>query len=394
MLEAFYRGENVLTLQNFIKGDYWKVDEISEELRDTGDYGSYQDLVLAQVLHIIKSFGIGKVTKISVVGLSEALENMVREAVEAKPRKEEVEDATMGFLGIIDAICDLKKQSDRQREAALKKKGEFDTKAWSYYHDRVDFTLDDYSRNLEYVVSSLARFIEIEIEFTENGTEELENAIRDYLLSFSQDDYLDKKPAYRETRYYFSKQLENFVAYINKLPVINGFVNVSFEVLGEKGFEFVKVASYLERQGKIKVRNWGDENVWNIKFQNTPITVSSLVSKETKIENTDKIEILKKNLSFDETKSLLKIDEAIVKLQKNSDQYHLLRIIFENKDERSKQWFYSEIAEKFDALANLGDKKFYNAAYQINQKIARETGLKDVFITTTQSIQINPKYLK
>jgi len=39
------------------------------------------------------------------------------------------------------------------------------------------------------------------------------------------------------------------------------------------------------------------------------------------------------------------------------------------------------------------DKKFYNATYQIAQKIIKDTGIRDFFITTKQSARINPKYL-
>ncbi len=104
---------------------------------------------------------------------------------------------------------------------------------------------------------------------------------------------------------------------------------------------------------------------------------------------------LKKELDFDLDKAILYINEYKVKIQKFSDQYHLLRIIFEDKKELFREWFFSEIAEKYDeANEKLSDKKFYNAVYQLNQKIAIDTGFKDFFTTTTQTFQIDSQYTK
>jgi len=38
-------------------------------------------------------------------------------------------------------------------------------------------------------------------------------------------------------------------------------------------------------------------------------------------------------------------------------------------------------------------KKLYNVADAIKKKVATETGIKDFLLTTTQSAQINKKYL-
>jgi hypothetical protein len=55
-----------------------------------------------------------------------------------------------------------------------------------------------------------------------------------------------------------------------------------------------------------------------------------------------------------------------------------------------REWFFSEISESYDmANTSLTPKKFYNADYQLNKKIALETGIKKFFITTTQTFQIN-----
>lgn len=387
LLEAFYRGENILMLEDFIKGDYWKIDEIYEAVRENGDYSSAQDLVLEQVILTVALFNLGKVSKISVTELSNFLDATVEEAVKAEVKENELEEVVGFYSAVISKICELKALSDKRREEIRGK--DPDMKKWREYYDRIDFEPNEYSRHLEYAISAGSPFIEIDIEFAKDGATKLEEALKDYLFSFSQDDLLEKK----EGRLYFSKQLENFLIYINKLPLINGYVNVPFEVLSEKGFEFIKIVSYLENQGKLKVRNWGDKNLWNIKFNHTPITINSLISNPETTELKEERKNLKTNLSFDEAKSILEIGNDAVKLRKGSDQFHLLRIMFEDKSELPKEWFYSEIAEKYDMGATIDDKKFYNASYQVNQKISRDTPFKDVLITTSQSVRINPKYL-
>jgi len=95
--------------------------------------------------------------------------------------------------------------------------------------------------------------------------------------------------------------------------------------------------------------------------------------------------------SFNEDKSVLSICNKNIKIRKFSDQYHLLRIVFEDE---LKDWQFSEIAELIDSEKAFKWKNLYNSANEIKKKIAIETGIKDFFITTTQSIKINEKYLK
>jgi len=95
--------------------------------------------------------------------------------------------------------------------------------------------------------------------------------------------------------------------------------------------------------------------------------------------------------SFNEDKSVLSVCDKDVKIHKFSDQYHLLRILFKDK---LKDWQFSEIAELIDREKAFKWKNLYNSANEVKKKIAIETGIKDFFITTTQSIKINEKYLK
>lgn len=98
--------------------------------------------------------------------------------------------------------------------------------------------------------------------------------------------------------------------------------------------------------------------------------------------------------SFDEEKSVLLIGAIEVKIQKFSKQYSMLRIIFKDFDCTEKDWQFSEISELLDVQAEFDWKKLYNIADAIRKNIAIETGIKDFFILTTQSLKINPSYLK
>jgi hypothetical protein len=94
---------------------------------------------------------------------------------------------------------------------------------------------------------------------------------------------------------------------------------------------------------------------------------------------------------FDPDKSIFYPAGNEVKIRKFSDQYHTLRIMFEEPAETGKEWFFSEIAERTDKV-NQNDKRYYNAIYQISLKL-KVHSLTDYFITTRQSVKITPKYL-
>lgn len=390
LLSAFQRGENTLTLSDFIKGDYWKIDEISDEVHDTGDFSSTQDLVLSQVLHTIEYLELGTIKKVSVEGLNGLLSATVKDAMQADPKRDELDDVAGYYCAVFDNIFDLKKISkDNLEKSRGDEKSEFRD-----FYDRVEFTKDDFHRHFEYIISIGAPFIHIEIEFSEKGMKRLELEMRDFLFTFASDKLMDKTPNYREERLYFSKQLENLVEYLKKFPEINGEVNIPFGALSETGFEFVKVMTILQYLGKLQVRNWGDKSAWNIKFFDIPISVRSLTpSDPDPYENEGAPQKLKSDLSFSEEKGKLKIGDKEASFRKGTRQYHFVRIIFSEPKELGKEWFFSEIGEKYDSEEKHDDKRFANIAYQVKQRISLDTGIRDFFITTKQSATINPKYL-
>ncbi len=102
-------------------------------------------------------------------------------------------------------------------------------------------------------------------------------------------------------------------------------------------------------------------------------------------------ENMTKKVYFDTDKARLYVWGKETKLLKFKDEYHTLRVMFENPKDLAQEWFFSEIAEKVDD-SNPTNKKYYNAIYQIRLKLEKQ-GINDFFITTKQSVKIDKKYL-
>jgi hypothetical protein len=120
---------------------------------------------------------------------------------------------------------------------------------------------------------------------------------------------------------------------------------------------------------------------------------NDLIDKLTSAKPTETEVAPEVQISFSPEKSALLINGKLVEITKFSDPYTLLKIMFEDSSRIYDEWFYSEMAEKFDRFGKLPEKKFYNATYQLKQKIQLKTGYDDVFTSTNHSIQLNPKYV-
>ena len=106
-----------------------------------------------------------------------------------------------------------------------------------------------------------------------------------------------------------------------------------------------------------------------------------------------KIENQKKELSFKDDKSTLSFDnkEIIISKTRNSNGHYLLKTIFKNKN---KIWEYDEIAEDWTDEYKKSDwSRYYNAGYKVNEKVAKETTIKDFLVITNKTVCINKKYL-
>jgi hypothetical protein len=101
----------------------------------------------------------------------------------------------------------------------------------------------------------------------------------------------------------------------------------------------------------------------------------------------------KKGVNFDEASGVLHLVGKEVRFRKFTEQYHTLALVFSDPKDLRKEWFFSELAEKIDTVKEYDDKKFHNYLSAIRRRVSSETSIKDLFITTTQSVKINPDYL-
>lgn len=96
------------------------------------------------------------------------------------------------------------------------------------------------------------------------------------------------------------------------------------------------------------------------------------------------------NLSYDSEKGVLGFMGKEVKFNKNTKQYELLKVIF---IDINRDWQFSEIMEEIDLLDDNW-KSLYDVSDAVKKKVATETGIKDLFLTTTKTVMINVKYRK
>ncbi|MFA6096846.1 MAG: hypothetical protein WC788_04430 [Candidatus Paceibacterota bacterium] len=168
------------------------------------------------------------------------------------------------------------------------------------------------------------------------------------------------------------------------------FPNISYpeaEVIrnrySERNFFFLHILFAFQKQGLIKFLSLGSS--WSI-YEDEMLTYQAKIEILPAFFNED----LSKKLYFDKDKSRFYVQGKEIKLLKFKDEYHTLRIMFENPSDLPQEWFFSEIVERTESKSD--DKKYYNAIYQLRIKLEKQ-GIKDFFITTKQSVKINKKYL-
>ncbi|OGN09583.1 MAG: hypothetical protein A3J46_02380 [Candidatus Yanofskybacteria bacterium RIFCSPHIGHO2_02_FULL_41_11] len=395
LLQGYYTGQGVFTLDQFIKSNYDSVEEIIAEMRDTSDYNSPEDLIWNKLKYIIEGLNMGKIRRVSILDVSGLPELVLEQAMKIEsPTK----DDTEYFASVINDIYDLKKLNDEQVEKVLKRKGARDYFMSPARH-RVNLETNAIaSKHIGYLSSLAPSRIEIELTFIDYVAKEVHQEIEDYIISFSMDSFLEKVPTYRPKRYYFSKQLENFFGYISKLPVIDGVINIPFSALNEQGFEVVKILSYLETERRAKVSNWLDTEFWNVKFHITPITLASLLGQENKPHNKVTDQKLKLNLSFSPKTGTMQIKdqdgkEYKIKVQ-GQVQKEVIRVIFLNPENIYEEWSLYDISELLGGSDDVNETAVKNAIYQFNRKVKLEIPqVENLFNLTKHSAQLNPKYV-
>ena len=97
-------------------------------------------------------------------------------------------------------------------------------------------------------------------------------------------------------------------------------------------------------------------------------------------------------LSFDDSSVLHFYNKKIIiSKSRNSSSHDLLLTIFKDKE---KVWSYDEVAADWtDEYDKSKWRRYYNAGYEANQKIAKETTIKDFLLLSSKTVNINPRYL-
>jgi hypothetical protein len=342
----------------------------------------------------MRDLNLGKITRISVTDLYGLTEKIVREALNKKDGDEE---DVMYYTSVLREIQDLEAIRSKQREIEFQE-GKEEMRFDRTSANRVNFTENDFHRHIEYISTVSSPFIEIEIVFDNKTPNELNKEIEDLLQCFSQDDFFEKTPTYKPKRYYFTKQIENFFEYIKTLPEIDSYINIPFSILREQGFEAIKILSYLEKQGKIKVRNWNDTEFWNVKFHKTPVTLNSLLGQDKiEIGNEDNIEKIKLTLSFSlQTGTMILIDTKGKEYRINVQgqvQREVLRVIFQHPKNTYSEWSLYDISETLGGN-DVNEIAVKNAIYQFNRKVKLSIPeVENIFELTKHSAKLNSKYV-
>lgn len=251
-------------------------------------------------------------------------------------------------------------------------------------------------------------FFEFSTDLPLKDREKITNSINGYIKNFINDN-LQKET---QNFYCFSEQKKRLFFQISMLTKKYGnnfilqYPKEIDIVMGNKDKEclFIHTLIALETLGYIEI-----ENIWIFDMNLAPEEQTEnykvkLTLKEKFFDNEreamfgikKKIETkkdIKKDLIFNNTKSILLFNNTEIKISKtrNSNGHYLLKTIFKNKN---KIWEYDEIAEDWTDDYKKDDwSRYYNAGYTVNEKVAKETTIKDFLVITNKTVGINKKYL-
>jgi hypothetical protein len=83
-----------------------------------------------------------------------------------------------------------------------------------------------------------------------------------------------------------------------------------------------------------------------------------------------------------------------IPIPKNSDQELLCQTLLKGKASRSREWSWDEVLESWGETDYEKGKwrRVYNAAREVNFKVAMETTVKDLLSVRKYSVKVNPKH--
>ena len=89
------------------------------------------------------------------------------------------------------------------------------------------------------------------------------------------------------------------------------------------------------------------------------------------------------------------ISNKTILLPVDTNEDELCKIIFGSENSSKKLWDCDQILEKWGEINPQRDawRKVYGAARRVSDKVAKETGIKDLITIKTKVIKVNPAYL-
>ncbi len=105
-------------------------------------------------------------------------------------------------------------------------------------------------------------------------------------------------------------------------------------------------------------------------------------------------QINKKSTSFSMKTAKLEVEGKFISIPKNTDQFDLCKTIFKDELSKEKEWPTDEILEEWGSNYEGNEiwRKVYNAAREINQKVAAKTTIEDFLFVNRYTTKLNPKY--
>ena len=409
-----------LYLQPF---EWTSIDFIAFLLQTSREYGFEINTIKSNFLAIedeyevsmTDSFGQPDVFKIA------QYQKMVADAVMKHHDKRKPFTKPKWYEGAYKWILELKETNPEREEVVLFEKFSTDTATVAdleralIYANRIApvYPDEDSERYLsKHLFKTILDYTTFFIAMDEVQTEKLKKDIDDYLEAFIQDKLIRNNSSktigtaqvsQSENIFTFKKHSSLFREYLQKMqndygntftienPFEDRFPNYEYpdkDVIrarfAKRNFYFIHILLAFKKLGLLKITMLGSN--WDF-YEDKMLTYQAKVELLPAFTNEEQA----RKLHFDADKSRFYVQGKVVKLMKYKDEYHTLRVMFENPEELLQEWFFSDIAERVDD-ARVDDKKYYNAIYQIRLKLEKE-GIKDFFITTKQSVKINPKYL-
>lgn len=252
----------------------------------------------------------------------------------------------------------------------------------------------------------MCEFFEFKKSLTPETQQNLDDFINHYIDYFINDELFIEKENFLKFKNQKAKTIRELKDCIDKNG--NQFIfhsgkselDLSFRI-GE-GYLFMHNLVALENLGYIHINS-----IWVYDWELPPekrkesykVNISVKPKLLEEISNLESEEVVEPvgtpEVIFNKEIGVLMINDKQVKIQKFSNQYYLLDLIFQNQENMQKDWQFSEIAETIECLEGFSDKKLYNIVNAIRHKVAEKVGgIDDFFITTNQSVKINEKYLK